>query len=45
MTITSLDELTQEDIDELEGVVVGNDGEPRFTMEVIDNAGAKPHEE
>lgn len=42
--ITDVSQIDQETADRMEGVVI-DDGEPRFTVEVVDNTGAPPYEE
>lgn len=41
-SVSSLDDL---DASDFEGIVTDGDGSPRFTVEVVDNLGAGPHEE
>jgi hypothetical protein len=40
-----LGDLSEEQIRDLDGITVDEDGTPRFTMYVVDNAGVGPHEE
>lgn len=41
----TVEDLTAEAIGDLDGIVVGEDGEPRFAMEVFDNSGAATNPE
>lgn len=45
LTVADFENATDEEISQLDGIVVDDRGRPRFTVEVVDNAGAKPFEE
>lgn len=40
-----LDQLDEEAVADMDGIVIGDNGRPRFTVEVVDNTGARPYEE
>lgn len=45
LTISNLDDLPDQMVANAEGVTRNEDGETRFTLEVVDNAGSGPYEE
>lgn len=45
LTAERLSEMSRERLESLDGIVVDDDGRPRFTIEMFDNTGRGSHEE